>query len=261
MFRPSLMSQSIRFPIIHAVTDSAALLRADFLQRAEAIMRALGARGAVHLRTSRLSGRRFHEVAASLAELQATTGCWLIVNDRVDIGKAVGARGIQLASHSLGIAEARTVAPDTPIGTSVHSVEEARQAESEGASWCVVGTVFETPSHPGREPARLGFIEDVTSVLRIPVIAIGGIEPADVPALRKAGAHGIATIRGAGWEGMGNAFAEDDPLRHTRLFEVPGAGSEELVTRYISAYDSDAGRSGNDYPDGERNSEGTGAQQ
>lgn len=247
------------FPVVHAVTDSAALQRPDFLHRAEAIMRALGARGAVHLRTSRLSGRRFHEIAASLAALQATTGCWLIVNDRVDIGRAVGARGIQLASHSLGIAEARVVAPDTPIGASIHSVEEARQAESEGASWCVAGTVFETPSHLGREPARLGFIEDVTSILRIPVIAIGGIEPADVAALRKAGAHGIATIRGAGWEGARTAVAEDDPLRHTRLFEVPGTASEESVTRYISAYDSDSGSGRNDHPDGERSSEGAGA--
>lgn len=243
---------TVPFPIVHAVTDSEAVGHPGFLDRAASVMRALGPRGALHLRSSRGSGRQFHNLAAALSPLQETTGCWLIVNDRVDIAAAVRARGVQLASHSLRVAEARLVAPDIAMGTSVHSVEEAVEAEETGAKWCVAGTVFDTPSHGGREPARLEFIERVAAAVKIAVIAIGGVTPEDVSALRRAGAHGVATIRGVGWE-----RAADDkshpPLTAESAFVEP-------VTRYISAYDSDAGSGRNHRADGERRTTGAGAE-
>jgi len=222
-----------------------------FLARAESVMRALGPRGALHLRTSRLSGRKFHELAERLSGLQATTGCWLIVNDRVDVAASTGARGIQLASHSLRVQEARIVAPSIPVGTSIHSVEEAREAEAEGASWCVAGTVFDTPSHEGRRPARVEFIELVAAAVRIPVIAIGGVTPGDVGALIDAGAHGVATIRGAAWERTATMH-EANAMMETRLEVHPASDSVEPVTRYISAYDAHGGLGRDDHSDGER---------
>src|SRR5688500_2172326 len=120
------------FPIVHAVTDSGAVTHPEFLERATSIMRALGERGALHLRSSRTTGRRFHELALALADVQEATGCWLIVNDRVDIAAAVRARGAQLASHSLRVSEARRVSPHLALGTSVHSVAEAIEAEESG---------------------------------------------------------------------------------------------------------------------------------
>ena len=248
-----------QFPIVHAVTDSGTVAHEGFLERASAVMRTLGPRGALHLRSSRISGREFHEIAVLLAAHQASTGCWLIVNDRVDVALAVGARGIQLASHSLRVAEARAAAPDVPIGASIHSVEEAIEAESAGAAWCVAGTVFETPSHAGRPPARVQFIADVVKAVRIPVIAIGGVTPDDVPALVKAGAHGIATIRGAGWEQLFEASSEADSLMETRLPVEADRGFIEPVTRYISAYDSVSGSGKDDHPHGERSTTGAGA--
>lgn len=83
------------FPVIHAVTDSVTVMREDFLPRALSVMRALGSRGALHLRSSRASGRRLHEIATTLAAYQKETQCWLIVNDRVDVAVAVGARGVR----------------------------------------------------------------------------------------------------------------------------------------------------------------------
>ncbi|MEJ7760899.1 MAG: thiamine phosphate synthase, partial [Gemmatimonadaceae bacterium] len=229
------------FPVIHVVTDSTSLLLPGFSERAEKIMRALGTRGALHLRSSRLSGRSFHGIAARLAEVQTATGCWLIVNDRVDIARAVGARGIQLAAHSLRISDALTVAPDIPVGASIHSVDEARKSESEGAAWCVAGTVFETPSHEGRPPAQIQFIAQVVAAVRIPVIAIGGIAPSDVGALRAAGAHGIATIRGAVWDCGADAIP--GPAAPTQSSGLPLTydDADEPVARYISAYDADDG--------------------
>lgn len=247
------------FPVIHAVTDSSSLAHDGFLERAGAVMRALGPRGALHLRSSRISGREFHELAVLLAPLQKTTGCWLIVNDRVDVALAVGARGVQLASHSLRVAEALVAAPNLPVGASVHSVSDAIDAVNSGASWCVAGTVFETPSHAGRAPARVDFIAQMTKVVKIPVIAIGGVGPEDVPALLAAGAHGIATIRGAGWDLLLHSSSEADDQLETRLPVQSDSGFVEPVTRYISAYDSVSGSGKDDHPHGERSTTGAGA--
>jgi thiamine-phosphate diphosphorylase len=248
------------FPIVHAVTDSNVVLRDGFVSRAMSVMRALGPKGAVHLRSSRAPSRVFYDIALALSRVQRATGCWLIVNDRVDIAAAVGANGVQLASHSLGVHDALKVAPRRPVGASVHSVDEAIAAQAAGASWCVAGTVFETPSHVGRPPARLEFIEQVSAAVTIPIIAIGGVMPEDVAALRKAGAHGVATIRGAAWELGLDAADESQNLMETIV--VPAAGSEfpEPVTRYISAYDSESGSAGNDHADGQRRSQGAGAE-
>jgi thiazole tautomerase (transcriptional regulator TenI) len=244
------------FPIVHAITDSAALERADFPDTARRVMSALGPRGAVHLRTTRMSGRRFHDLAAHLAQHQETCGCWLIVNDRVDIAAAVGAWGIQLASHSLSVSEARAVAVDIPVGASVHSVDEAREAQASGASWCVAGTVFETPSHPGQAPSRIPFIRDVARAVSIPVIAIGGIQPENVEELLRAGAYGVATIRGADWDRRTTSTAEMDLRKETRLPNRPRIASREPVTRYISAYDAVSERGRDDHADGERSPAG-----
>ena len=246
------------FPIVHAVTDSSILMHEDFLARALGIMRALGPRGAVHLRSSKASGKTLHEMARALAIYQKGTGCWLIVNDRVDIAAAVGARGVQLAAHSLTIDQARAVSPDRPVGASVHTVEEAIEAEAAGASWCVAGTVFETPSHSGRVPARVEFVEQVAKAVRIPVIAIGGVRPEDVASLRAAGAYGVATIRGAGWDYQMDSSDTQDMLLKTRLPVTLESGFSEPVTRYISAYDSDSGSGRDDHPDGKRSPTGPG---
>jgi thiazole tautomerase (transcriptional regulator TenI) len=248
------------FPIIHAVTDSGAVLRTGFVDRATSVMKALGARGALHLRSSQATGSQFHKIADALRVVQESTGCWLIVNDRVDVALAVKSRGAQLASHSLSVADALVVAGGIPLGASIHSVEEALEAEAEGASWCVAGTVFETPSHVGREPARVEFVHEVCTAVKIPVIAIGGIMPEDVHELLRAGAHGIATIRGAGWDQGLEASADGQKVRETRLVMPYDAEFPEPITRYISAYDSGAGPERNHLTDGERHTPGADAE-
>src|SRR3954465_1419995 len=112
------------FPVVHAVPDSGAVMQEVFLDRPSSIMTALGPRGAIHLRSSRISEKKFHEIASRLALVQLSTGCWLIVNDRLDIAASVKARGAQLASHSITIRDARIVAPGLPVGASIHSVDE-----------------------------------------------------------------------------------------------------------------------------------------
>ncbi len=186
-------------PVVHAVTSDEILAAPDFLGRARRVMRALGPRGAVHLRAARASAARVYALTLLLAETQLECGCVVVVNDRLDIALAAGAWGAQLTSRSLGVADARRVAPTLPLGASAHEATEARSASAEGATWVVAGHIG-SPRHPdGGEWHGMAVLRDVVAAVRAPVIAIGGVRPEHVPALRAAGAHGTAAIRGI-WE-------------------------------------------------------------
>lgn len=183
-------------PILHAVTSDEIVARDSFLSQAASFAHAAGARGAVHLRGHRQSGRRLYDLATALVALQRETGCWLVVNDRADVALATGARGVQLTSRSLSVGDARAVSPALAIGASVHGVEESERASGAGADWAVAGHVFPTESHPGVPERGPELVRRITARTALPIIAIGGILPAHVPMLRKAGAHGVAAIRG-----------------------------------------------------------------
>jgi thiamine-phosphate diphosphorylase len=208
-----------RVPVIHAVTSDSIVTRPGFMTQASAIMRSLGSRGAVHLRARALSAAKLHEIAASLAVLQGATDCWLVVNDRVDVALATGARGAQLTSRSMSVSHARIAAPQLLLGASVRTMDEAVAAAHDGASWLVAGNVFETPSHPGVPGRGLSFLDDAAKKTKLPCIGIGGIKPEHVRVLRAAGVYGVAAISGI-WN------AHD---------------AEQAAIDYLSAYDGDSG--------------------
>jgi len=201
-------------PVVHAVTSDDTLARDDFPALAAAVMAALGPRGAVHLRGRLLGGRALVGLAGRLAAAQAATGCWLVVNDRLDVALASGARAAQLTSRSISLADARArVAPSSfPLGVSVHAPDEAWLAANQGATWLVAGHVHQTASHPGETGRGEAFISSVVDAAEeAPVIAIGGVRPEHLDALRRAGAHGAAVIRGI-WGAADSARAAADYL-------------------------------------------------
>ncbi|HEU4643325.1 MAG TPA: thiamine phosphate synthase [Gemmatimonadaceae bacterium] len=183
-------------PVIHAVTDDLVLGRPDFLERARGVMRALGPRGALHLRGHLHPAARIYELAVALRPLQERTGCWVVVNDRVDAALAAGARGAQLTSRSITVGDARRIAPALALGASVHAAGEACVAADAGADWVVAGHVWATPSHEGTPGRGLALVTAVTAAAHVPCIAIGGVRPARMAALLDAGAHGVAAISG-----------------------------------------------------------------
>jgi thiamine-phosphate diphosphorylase len=206
-------------PVVHAVTSDEIVARADFLDVACAVMAALGPRGALHLRAGRATAARLQAIAVGLEAAQAVTGAWLVVNDRLDLAMGCRARGAQLTSRSLGVSDARRAAPTLAVGASVHSLDEARAAAEEGASWLVAGHVFSTATHPGEEGRGLPFVRALAAAVDVPIIAIGGVRPEHCTVLRQAGAYGLAVIRGI-WD---------------------AANAERAASDYLSAYDDAAG--------------------
>ncbi len=200
-------------PRIHAVTDDLILAHPEFTSRARGVMTALGARGAVHLRARYLTAAQLYAIALALGDAQESTGCWLVVNERLDVALAAKTHAAQLTTRSLTVADARVVAGDLPLGASIHSVHEALEAERDGADWIVAGHVYPTSSHAGKAERGVELVAEVTAKTTIPCIAIGGVRPANVGTLRDAGAWGVAAITGI-WGAASAEAAATDYLSH-----------------------------------------------
>jgi thiamine-phosphate pyrophosphorylase len=127
------------------------------------------------------------------------------VNDRIDVGLAAGADGVQLGRRGIPIARARVLVGARLIGYSAHEVREAASAAAEGADFVVLGTIYETPAHPGGS-AGVALIEAAARATEVPLIAIGGVTPDRVAALLAAGAAGVA-VRGGVWDAADAANA------------------------------------------------------
>ena len=141
----------------------------------------------------------------------------LIVNDRVDVAMLAGADGVQLGETALDVADVRSlVGPDMLIGRSVHSEVGAVDAECQGADYLVLGTVFESASHPDGLVGGLDLVREVTQAVGIPVLGIGGINTDNATGVMEAGASGIAVITAI-------TMAEDPRMAATGLTEAIGA--------------------------------------
>jgi thiamine-phosphate pyrophosphorylase len=180
-------------PRVHAYTDGAILSATDFGIRVAAIA-AGGAAVALHARDRGGTAARLAASTLRLAALARPPEAAVFVSGRPDIAAAVGVHGVQLGAGDLTPADARRILLHGWIGRSVHSVPEADAAVHEGADFLVVGSVYDTPSHPHRPAAGPGLVTQVAR-LGLPVIAIGGVTPERAGELKAAGAYGVAAIR------------------------------------------------------------------
>ena len=146
----------------------------------------------------------------------------IILNDRVDVALAVGAAGVHLGGESLPLREvlrwhrAGNGPANWLIGASCHSLAGACEAESSGATYIFFGPVFDTPSkRPFGPPQGVAKLAEVCRAVRIPVIAIGGVNRTNGDDCLRAGAAGVAAIR---------------------LFQEPSAAAE--LTQTIRAWHS-----------------------
>lgn len=160
--------------------------------------------------TLRVMGQRLH-----LACLAA--GIPLIVNDDAALAAELGVEGVHVGEHDGGIASARELlGPSAIIGVSCYdSLQRARDAAADGASYVAFGAFFPSTTKPGARRASVELLRD-SGALGIPRVAIGGITPENAPSLVAAGADLIAVI--------GGVFDAADPIAAARacssLFET-----------------------------------------
>nr|WP_321351427.1 thiamine phosphate synthase [uncultured Methanoregula sp.] len=144
---------------------------------------------------SRQSGELI-SIGRELREITRAGGAGFIINDYPDVALACGADGVHLGQGDLSPAVVRQhVPPGFIIGVSIGNQDEALKAEQDGADYIALSPTFSTGSKPDAGPGRgCGMLADICRHVSIPVIAIGGIGPSNIPDVIHAGAEGIAVI-------------------------------------------------------------------
>lgn len=149
----------------------------------------------VQLREKDLPAGELLALATVIRDVTRKAKALFLVNDRVDVALAVGADGVELGEEALPVRAVRRIAgQQLLIGRSVHSLDGARDAEAQGADFLVMGTIFPSGSHPGAVPAGPALLAQAQREVRIPFLAIGGINATNVAQVMSQGAAGIAVI-------------------------------------------------------------------
>jgi thiamine-phosphate diphosphorylase len=197
--------------VLTMVTDRRRLGAALAERAAEAARAGLDC---IQVREKDLGDRALRDLVAAVRAAVAGTATRVFVNGRPDVALATGADGVQLPEDGLPVADVKRAFPSLTVGSSCHSVEAARRAAGDGADFVLLGPVLATP---GKEDRALGFavLAAAAAAVGIPVHAIGGVTPDQVPALRAAGARGGAAIR---------PFLEGPPRAIVRAFRDAEGG-------------------------------------
>jgi len=156
----------------------------------------LGGATAIQMREKALSGRELLLLAQRLRRLTKRYGVPLLINDRVDIALLADADGVHLGQSDVPAACARRLlGPGRIIGVTVDGVDQARQAQADGADYVGLGPFFPTDSKgDAGPPLGLDTLREVKAAIDIPVVAVGGVKRENARSLIAAGADGVAVI-------------------------------------------------------------------
>jgi len=146
------------------------------------------------LREKDLSEAEYRELAKKALAVCVKYGVQCSLHSFTDTAKSLGARQIHLPLPLLRRLEDRGSFYE--IGASVHSPEEAKEAESLGADYLIAGHIFETFCKEGLPGRGLDFLARTAAAVHIPVYAIGGITEKNAASVIQAGAKGIAVRSG-----------------------------------------------------------------
>ena len=179
---------------LYAIADVQHIRAADFLERVQAVL--VAGTPLVQYR-DKVNEREVRErIAQQLWQLTQRHRSLLIINDDVELARAVDADGVHLGKEDCGIAEARAcLGPDKIIGASCYNrYDNVVEAVANGANYVAFGSFFASPTKPAAPRADLDLIVRAKQEMGVPVCAIGGITQENVMPLLQSGVDMIAVI-------------------------------------------------------------------
>lgn len=179
--------------LLYAVTDRNWLNGQTLYEQVEQALK--GGVSFLQLREKELEEQAFLEEAKVIQELCKKYQVPFLINDNVELAASIGADGVHVGQSDMAAGAAREkLGPDRIIGVSARSVEEALEAQRQGADYLGVGAVFPTGSKADAVEVDHQVLKEICSAVEIPVIAIGGIGRDNVAQLKGSGICGIAVI-------------------------------------------------------------------
>ena len=186
-------AQRVILPALYAILDPEQVGS----RSPESVLRQLLQGGAkmLQLRAKAMPSRDFFHLAQRAREMTAPYDCKLIINDRIDIALGTAADGVHLGQEDLPLQVARRLLGDRLIGISTHSLEQAKEAQANGADYIGFGPLFGTATKNTGYTARgLEMLSRIRAAVALPIVAIGGITEANVGNVWEAGAESAAII-------------------------------------------------------------------
>lgn len=159
------------------------------------------------VRNKAMSQKEYEDYIREIDEMKREMDFDFIVHNHLNLAQETQAMGIHLTAQSDPVSEARKLlGPNSLIGYSAHSIDEAMEAKSQGADYIFLGAIFETPKKDPNHPI-LG-VEELAQACRrieIPIYAIGGISSENLTTIKDCGAAGFGALR---------AIYENDEVEH-----------------------------------------------
>ena len=196
---------------LYLVTDRDVLKGRNLITCVEAAI--LGGVTLIQLREKNISSLEFYNIAVKVKELTDKYNIPLIINDRVDVAIVIDAAGVHLGQSDFSCEVARKImGKDKLIGISAGNLEEALLAEKQGADYIGVGAIFPTGTKLDAKAVSINTLKDIKRSIKIPVVAIGGINERNYILLKNTGIDGIAVISAI--------LGKDDIKEATETFQV-----------------------------------------
>ncbi|MGE4489400.1 MAG: thiamine phosphate synthase [Kiritimatiellales bacterium] len=178
---------------LYVVTDRGLMSSATI---EESVERSIdGGCGVVQLREKEISSLEFFRLAERVKTICDHRRVPLIINDRVDVALAVDAAGVHVGQSDLPAAVVRKlIGPDKLLGVSATTLDEALQAEKDGADCLGVGAMFATGTKTDADIVTIDELRKIRAAVSIPIVVIGGINEQTVPLFKGTGIDGLAVV-------------------------------------------------------------------
>lgn len=156
----------------------------------------IGGTTIVQVREKNISTREFYKVAMEVKEVTDYYKIPLIINDRIDIAQAINADGVHLGQDDMPLTIARKIlGKDKIIGISAGTLDEALEAQKDGADYLGIGAIFYTGTKKDIDtPIGIEYLKHIYDNINIPAVAIGGINETNFKEVLSTGVDGISVI-------------------------------------------------------------------
>ncbi len=180
---------------LYAVTDRSWLHGETLYDQVEKALK--GGVTLVQLREKELPEADFEQEARELLELCHKYNIYLIINDNVALAAKIGADGVHIGQSDMGVEKAREMLGNEKIiGVTAKTVKQAKAAEAAGADYLGSGAVFGTSTKKDAKPMEHALLQEICESVKIPVVAIGGIDGGNILLLKDRKMAGVAVVSG-----------------------------------------------------------------
>lgn len=179
--------------LLYAVTNSKLESKQSLIEQVESALK--GGITCLQLREKDMDEATFLSEAIEMKKLCEKYNVPLIINDNVNIAIQAGANGVHVGQSDMEVSEVRKLVGDNMIiGVSAHTVEEAKAAEAGGADYLGVGAIYQTTTKQDATYVTLNELKRICNSVKIPVVAIGGMDRNTISKLSGTGVDGVAMV-------------------------------------------------------------------